>query len=109
MVYRRSKINLANNTHGLGIHSRTLECMAVGGFIFMHDSPHDSKAGGMLTEFEPDVHYGRYTVESFHEEAVRWLKDSEGRRRVGMQATERIRQRHCWHHRARQIIDDLER
>lgn len=108
-VYCRSKINLGNNTHGLGIHSRTLECMAVGGFIFMHDSPHDTKAGGMLTEFEPDVHYGRYTVESFHDEATRWLKDSERRMRVGMEAAERIRQRHCWHHRALQIIEDLER
>lgn len=108
-VYCRSKINLNNNTHGLGLHSRTLECMAVGGFIFFHDSPHDTKAGGMLTEFEPDVHYGRYTVEGFHEEAARWLKDSEGRRRVGIQAAERIRQRHCWHHRARQIVEDLER
>ncbi|MBK8276143.1 MAG: glycosyltransferase family 1 protein [Nitrospira sp.] len=108
-VYCRSKINLSNNTHGLGLHSRTLECMAVGGFIFMHDSPHDTKAGGMLTEFEPDVHYGRYTVESFHEDATRWLKDSEGRIRVGMQAVECIRQRHCWHHRALQIIEDLDR
>lgn len=108
-IYSRSKINLNNNTHGLGIHSRTLECMAVGGFVFFHDSPHDTKAGGMLTEFEPDVHYGRYTVENFHEEAARWLKDSEGRKRVGMQAAERIRQRHCWHHRARQVIEDLER
>lgn len=108
-VYCRSKINLNNNTHGLGLHSRTLECMAVGGFIFMHDSPHDTKAGGMLTEFEPDAHYGRYTVENFHEEAARWLKDSEGRLRAGRRAAERIRQRHCWHHRASQIIEDLER
>jgi Glycosyl transferases group 1 len=108
-VYCRSKINLNNNTHGLGLHSRTLECMAVSGFIFIHDSPHDTKAGGMLTEFEPDVHYGRYTVENFHEEAARWLKDSDGRLRAGRRAAERIRQRHCWHHRAMQIIEDLER
>lgn len=108
-VYCRSKINLHTNTHGLGLHSRTIECMAVGGFIFMHDSPHDTKAGGMLTEFEPNVHYGLYTVENFHEEALRWLKDTEGRRRIGMKAAERIRERHCWHHRARQIIEDLEK
>src|ERR1039457_1675533 len=64
-VYCRSKINLSNNTHGLGLHSRTLECMAVGGFIFTHESPHDNKAGGMLTSFEPGVHYGSYTPENF--------------------------------------------
>ncbi|OFZ67448.1 MAG: hypothetical protein A2V79_06170 [Betaproteobacteria bacterium RBG_16_56_24] len=108
-VYCRAKINLSNNTHGLGLHSRTFECMAVGGFIFMHESPHDSKAGGMLTSFEPSVHYGSYTPENFAEEATRWLKDDNGRMQAGMRAKSVIRERHCWHHRAQQIIDDLNR
>lgn len=106
-VYRRSRINLANNTHGLGLHSRTLECMAVGGFVFTHESPHDNKPGGMLTSFEPGVHYGVFTPENLHEEAHRWLADEAGRRRVGQQAAAIVRERHCWHHRARQILDDL--
>jgi hypothetical protein len=108
-VYCRSKINLSNNTHGLGLHSRTLECMAVGGFIFMHESPHDTKAGGMLTSFEPGVHYGSYTPENFVTEADRWLKDDRGRIRAGMRAESLVRERHRWHHRAQQIIDDLNR
>jgi len=108
-VYCRTKINLSNNTHGLGLHSRTFECMAVGGFIFMHESPHDSKAGGMLTSFEPGVHYGSYTPENFAEEATRWLKDDNGRIQAGLRAKSVIRERHCWHHRAQQIIDDLNR
>ena len=106
-VYRRSRINLANNTHGLGLHSRTLECMAVGGFIFTHESPHDNKPGGMLTSFEPGVHYGVFTPENLHEEAHRWLADEAGRRRVGQQAAAIVRERHCWRHRAQQILDDL--
>jgi hypothetical protein len=108
-VYKRSKINLSNNTHGLGLHSRTLECMAVGGFIFIHASPHDSKPGGMLTSFEPGVHFGQYSKESLHEEASRWLKDDRRREQAGIQASKVIRERHCWHHRAQQIIDDLKR
>jgi Glycosyl transferases group 1 len=108
-IYCRSRINLSNNTHGLGLHSRVLECMAVGGFIFMHESPHDNKPGGMLTEFEPGVHYGSYTPDSFHEEATRWLADDSDRLRAGMRAESIIRERHGWHHRARQIIDDLNR
>ena len=108
-IYCRSKINLSNNTHGLGLHSRTLECMAVGGFIFMHESPHDNKIGGMLTSFEPGVHYRSYTPENFTEEATRWLKDDSGRMRAGMRAESVIRDRHCWHHRAQQIVDDLNR
>jgi len=75
----------------------------------MHESPHDNKAGGMLTSFEPGVHYGSYTPESFAEEAERWLKDDKGRMQAGMRAQSVIRERHCWHHRAQQIIDDLNR
>lgn len=107
-VYCRSKLNLNNNTHGLGLHSRTLECMAVGGFVFMHHSPHDDKAGGMQTEFEPGVHYGMYTPENFHDEAQRWLRDDSARRAVGERAAEVIRERHRWIHRAQQVLDDLE-
>ena len=106
-VYRRSRINLANNTHGLGLHSRTLECMAVGGFVFTHESPHDNKPGGMLTSFEPGVHYGVFTPENLYEEAHRWLADEAGRRWIGQQAAAIVRERHRWHHRARQILDDL--
>jgi Glycosyl transferases group 1 len=106
-VFNRSRINLANNTHGLGLHSRTLECMAVGGFIFTHESPNDDKPGGMLTSFEPGVHYGSFTPENLCEEAQRWLKDDAKRNKAGLQAAEIVRQKHCWHHRAQQIIDDL--
>lgn len=106
-VYRRSRINLANNTHGLGLHSRTLECMAVGGFVLTHESPHDSKPGGMLTSFEPGVHYGVFTPDNLHEETQRWLADKAGRRRAGQRAATIVREQHCWHHRAQQILDDL--
>ena len=81
--------------------------MAVGGFVFTHESPHDNKPGGMLTSFEPGVHYGVFTPESLHEEAHRWLADEAGRRRVGQQAAAIVRERHRWHHRAQQILDDL--
>lgn len=106
-VYCRSRINLANNTHGLGLHSRTLECMAVGGFILMHESPHDAKSGGMLTAFVPGEHYGSYTPDSLCEEAMRWLRNTPHRRQVGARAAEVVRRQHCWHHRAQQVIDDL--
>ena len=108
-IFRKSRINLANNTHGLGLHSRTLECMAVGGFIFMHRSPHDDKPGGMLTAFELGVHYGAYTPETFREEAKRWLRDEPGRAKVGAQAAAVIREKHLWRHRAEQILRDLSR
>jgi len=106
-IYRRSKINLANNTHGLGLHSRTLECMAVGGFVLTHESPHDNKPGGMLTAFEPGVHYGAFTPENLKDEAKRWLKDKKARKQIGINASDVIRKNHAWHHRAKKIADDL--
>jgi len=108
-VYTRTRINLSNNTHGLGLHSRTLECMATGNFLFMHESPHDTKAGGMLTAFEPGVHFGSYTPENFVEQSARWLNDDKERVHVGIRAQAAVRERHCWHHRAQQIVDDLNR
>ncbi len=108
-IYQNSRINLANNTHGLGLHSRTLECMAVGGFIFMHRSPHDEKPGGMLTAFEPGVHYGDYTPETLRDEARRWLRNETERSQVGKRAAVVIEASHLWRHRAQQIVDDLKK
>lgn len=108
-VYRSSRINLGNNTHGLGLHSRTFECMAVGGFVFMHASPNDGKPGGMLAAFEPDVHFGRYTPENFAVEAARWLADTTRRRDAAMRAAARVHADHTWRHRALQIVGDLAR
>lgn len=108
-VYRKSRINLANNTHGVGLHSRTLECMAVGGFIFTHASPHDAKPGGMLTCFEPGVHYGMYTPDTLQEETRRWLRDEARRVSAGARAAEVVRAKHLWRHRAEQVVRDLGR
>lgn len=83
--------------------------MAVGGFVLTHESPHDYKPGGMQTTFEPGVHYGVFTPENMQQEARRWLADDIGRVQVGQGAAAVIRQKHCWHHRAQQILHDLEK
>ena len=108
-VFGRSRLNLANNTHGLGLHSRTLECMAVGGFIFTHSSPADGKPGGMRTAFEPDVHYGLFTPDTLEEDARRWLRDEAKRQQAGAKASAIVRQDHTWTKRAQQILADLRR
>ncbi|MHB1938919.1 MAG: glycosyltransferase family protein [Acidobacteriaceae bacterium] len=106
-VYKNTCVNLANNTHGLGLHSRTLECMAVGGFILTHASPNDTKPGGMHTSFEPGVHYGMFTPDNLREEARRWLTDEKQRINAGLRAAAVIREKHLWRHRAQQILNDL--
>jgi len=106
-VYLRSKINLSNNTHGLGLHSRVFECMSVGGFIFNHESPNDNISGGILTEFEPGVHFGQYSKLNFNEEANKWLKNDISRIQIGQNARKLIAEKHLWRHRAEKIINDL--
>lgn len=106
-VYSRSRINLANNTHGLGLHSRTLECMAIGGFIFTHSSPNDEKPGGLLTSFTPDQHFGIFSPENFRERAKYWLDHEKERKEAGKLAQGIVKKSHCWHHRAQQIVNDL--
>jgi glycosyltransferase involved in cell wall biosynthesis len=106
-VFSRSRLNLANNTHGLGLHSRTLECMAVGGFIFTHASAADDKPGGMHTTFTPDVHYGVYTPDTIAETARRWLRDEARREKAAAEARAIVRQSHTWRRRAEQILADL--
>ncbi len=106
-IFIKSKINLSNNTHGLGMHSRVLECMAVGGFIFQHESPNDNISGGMLTEFEPGVHFGQYSKLNFAEESSKWLADDAARMAVAENAKKIISRNHLWTHRALQIVNDL--
>ena len=106
-VFRKTRINLSNNTHGFGLHSRILECMAVGGFILTHASPADSRPGGLKTSFEPGTHYGEFTPDTIEEEARRWLRDSMQRIAAGQHAAQVVRERHFWRHRAAQIIADL--
>lgn len=108
-IYCESKINLHNNTHGLGLHSRTLECMAVGGFIFTHQSPHDTQPGGIATCFEPNVHYGAYEPNTFIDQATYWLANDKKRIQIGRNAKAIIQESHCWEHRAIQVLEDLAR
>lgn len=108
-VYRTSRINLSNNTHGLGLHSRNLECMAAGGFVLTHTSPNDDKPGGMLTTFEPGLHYATFMPQTLAEEAQRWLRNEQTRLAAVKRARDVVREKHLWRHRAEQILVDLNR
>jgi len=108
-VYCRSKINVANNPHGVGMHSRNLECMALGQFLYLHESARDPFPGGIRSYFEPGVHYGSYTPDNFVEEARRWLKNTRERSRAAENARAAVFASHTWDHRVKQIIDAIRR
>lgn len=106
-VYMKTKINIGNNTHGIGLHSRTLEVMAVGGFFATHKSAHDECSGGILESFIPDRHFIYYEKNQMSESLLNWLEDDIGRERVGKRAREIVKNKHLWEHRALQVINDL--
>lgn len=108
-VYRSSRLNLSNNTHGMGINSRSLECMHAAAALMTHSSPHDEKPGGLASEFEPGVHYIQFTTSNLEEVAQRWLCDERGRQALGERARAQVVAKHLWIHRARQLLDDLQR
>jgi hypothetical protein len=106
-LYARSRLSGTNTLGGFGMHSRNLECMAVGGFLFTHSSPGDAETGGLKTSFEPGVHYGEYMADTIEEEAMRWIRDDGRRDEAGRRAAAIVRERHLWRHRAIQVLDDL--
>ena len=78
-VFRKTKINLGNNSHGFGMHSRTLECIANGGFYMIHPSLGDEKPGGIKTEFTLGEHYGEYRPETLAQDLLHYLKSPDKR------------------------------
>ncbi len=105
--FRRIKINLHNNFSGFGLHSRVLECMAVGGFIGSHTTAEPEKAGRLRNDFEPDKHFCEFTPTNFADKTRAWLQDDAGRRRAIRECRRIITSKHLWKHRAQQIIKDL--
>lgn len=106
-VYRQSVLNLANNTHGLGVHSRVLESMHAGGAVMTHTSPNDVKEGGMKKYFVPGEHYIAYDAQDFCDVAQRWLHDKKTLAVISANAQRLVLEKHTWLHRAHQILADL--
>ena len=106
-VYKNTLINVSNNTHGLGLHSRVLECMAVGGFIITHPSQNDLSQGGILTEFENNKHFIFYTEDNLQECIMYWLKNNKMRNEIAENAKAIIKKNHLWNNRAIKINNDL--
>ena len=82
LVFQNSKINLHNNNHGIGLHSRSLNCMAAGGFLLTHTSDRDFLDGGMKSVFEPGIHYGTFSLESYEDDIHYWLENGEKRQQI---------------------------
>jgi hypothetical protein len=107
-VYANSSINLGNNTHGLGLHSRNLGVMAAGGYLLHHRSL-KRYPGSLELEFEEGRHYDAYSSpDEFEEISSAALACPAKRLKIGNQARDFVMSKHTWDDRARQILKDLE-
>jgi hypothetical protein len=106
-IYNGSMLNIANNTHGLGMHSRVLESMAVGGFIFSHKHEGDIRSGDLNLYFEEDEHYGLYSADNFIEKVNYWVHSHKKRDHAIESSRNIVYQLHTWDRRVQQILNDL--
>ena len=105
-TYRRTKLNLCNNTHGIILHSRVLECMASGGLVFHHKSFNNSPTDGALI---PNIHYVECNLTSLENTMNEWLNAPKNiRYQIKLNARNLVIKNHTWTHRAQQILRDLE-
>ena len=105
-IYKLSKINLNNNTHGFGLHSRVLECINAGGFLMTHKSNSDNGPGGILSSFEENKHFGFYDPNDLYSSISEWLNNDNKRLNAVKDAQKVILSEHLWRYRANQILND---
>ena len=76
-IYKKSKINIYNNTHGLGMHSKVFEIMMNGGFLALPFSKNNKKESGIEEAFEPEKHFVYFDPFKFDELIEKWLHNEE--------------------------------
>jgi len=106
-VFCDTRIILHDNPDGCNFHDRVFYGMASGSLLMAVASKWNDVPGGFSSCFEDGVHYAGYTADTIHDVARRWLKDAEGRRKIGDAARQEVLTNHTWTHRARQLLSDL--
>ncbi len=108
-IYKKSKINLYNNTHGLGMHSKVFEVMLNGAFLAIPKSKKNFLRGGINEEFNENEHFVTYTSEQFDDLIENWMFDTKKRIEVGENARKLVLSKHTWKKRIEKILKDIER
>lgn len=103
-VYQSSRINLHE---GIGVHFRSLDCMASGGLLFYMFRPDDAFLGGIETFFTNGKHYIAVDKNNFLEKTAFYLAHPEERKQICEQASREVICSHTWEHRIQKIIDDF--
>ncbi|NOX75091.1 MAG: glycosyltransferase family 1 protein [Gammaproteobacteria bacterium] len=105
-VYSGSRINLHQ---GVGMHFRVIDCMSVGGAVFVMRRQEKITNGEIGDYFEDGVHFVSFDIDSFAEKASEFLANKHKQQKIGKAAAEVIAASHTWRHRAEKIINDYRR
>ena len=76
-IYKKTKINLYNNTHGLGMHAKVFEIMVNGGFLAIPKSKKNFLKGGINEGFNENEHFVTFTSEDFNDLIENWLHNTK--------------------------------
>ena len=95
-IYKRSKINLYNNTHGLGMHSKVFEIFASGGFMALPKYKKNSpfSLSGINEGFNENEHFVTFTSETFEDFIHNWLFNTKKRIEIAKNAREIVLSEH---------------
>lgn len=104
-VYQASRLNV--HTGVVTMHVRSMDCMAVGGFLMINRTWIDDKPGGINHFFATGEHYASYDKDNFAEVARRYLGDPTSRTRIAAEGRRAVLAAHTWKHRAQQILRDF--
>ncbi len=108
-IYKKSKINLYNNTHGLGMHAKVFEIMANGSFLALPESKKNLLEGGINEVFNENEHFVTFKTENFCDLIENWLFKTKERIQVGNNARKLVLSDHTWEKRVEKILKDLEK
>jgi hypothetical protein len=109
-AYQTSRINLHDGAGGgVGLHFRTMDCMASGGLLFNLESVDDSMPGGMHSVFTPGKHYVSVNETNFANKIKYYLSHENEREEICVAANKEVMQNHQWKFRIQKIVDDLKK
>jgi Glycosyl transferases group 1 len=104
-VYQTTRANVHNS--GLTMHFRVMDCLAIGGFMLINETPWDFLAGGIRKYLEPSRHYGAYKIKEVGDVAGHYLADEDARQRISAEGQRIVLAEHTWRDRARQVMNDV--
>jgi len=105
-IYQASRLNAHNSPWPL--HFRPLDTMASGGVALINRVVRPDVETLFYCDFEPGVHLLEYELATFTDTVHEALADPARLQRIGEAGARRTHERHTWHHRARQILADLD-